>query len=156
MTRTQRGFTMIEILVVVAIIGILANIAVPLFMKTIKRARAASVVGDFLLIRQAVFEYHRDTGLYPPDYYPGGEPRQLKPYLEGRVRWNRTDLGVKYDWDNWVRADGRPKHRHTGVLYGISVTTDNVGLVETIPEIYNGDFKYTLGKNYTFVLSPIP
>jgi len=64
-------------------------------------------------------------------------------------------MDVKYDWENWVRANGTPKHRFTGVLYGMSITTTNMSLVDAIREIYDGPFHYTLGRNYTFVMTPI-
>ena len=153
----SRGFTLVELLIVIAILGILANIVIPVVMGQIRRAQAASIIEDFLIFRTALFEYYRDYSEFPRDYYPGREPKDLRDYLDGRIRWSQPQwqLNIKYDWDNWKRKDGRPKHKRTGVLYGFSVTTENEELIEAIKKTYSGPFWYTLGNNYTFVIEPI-
>ena len=155
MKSKQHGFSLVEVLVVVAIIGILSNIAIPNLMRAHRRAQATSVIGDFLLLRKAVFEYHRDHGVYPRDRNKWKADRELGPYIDDRVDWVRDDLGIEYDWENWVRKNGKPKHKRTGVLYGISLRTENVHLVEAISQIYDGEFKLTLKNRYTFVIEPL-
>lgn len=155
MKSSQQGFTLVELLVVVAIIGILANIAIPNTLRAMKRAQASSVIGDYLLIRQAVFEYHRDNGFYPRDRNKWRADRELGAYLDDRVDWTRDDLSVEYDWENWIRTNGRPKHKRTGVAYGISVRTENTALTEAINEIYDGEFKRTLRNRYTVVMASV-
>jgi prepilin-type N-terminal cleavage/methylation domain-containing protein len=49
----ERGFSLVEMLVVVAIIGILANIAYPVFAGQIRKARATAIVEDFLNVQRA-------------------------------------------------------------------------------------------------------
>jgi prepilin-type N-terminal cleavage/methylation domain-containing protein len=156
MRRREAGFTLLEILIVVAILGILLNIAVPGYIEAVNRSRAMSVVADFNNVRRAVSEYAVDKGEYPSDYWPGSMPPDLGPYLGNSVRWHREDLDVRYDWDNWVRWDGEPKHPATGVLHGFSLITQNDTLIKNIQRYYDGDFRNTLGRNYTFVITPIP
>lgn len=152
----RKGFTLIELMIVVLIIGILAAVAVPKYMDITKKAQAARVISDFRTILVAVEMCLSDTGEYPPDYYPGGVPYALRPYLADGFTFNlNPSMNVKYDWDNWV-IDGRPKHSFTGIMYGISVTTTDMALINAIDEIYQGAFKYSLGNNYTFVIQYIP
>ncbi len=56
------GFTLIEIMVVVAIIALLAAIAVPGFLRARKRAQATRVITDLRLIAGAVDQYALDHG----------------------------------------------------------------------------------------------
>ncbi|MEO6739593.1 MAG: prepilin-type N-terminal cleavage/methylation domain-containing protein [Chthoniobacteraceae bacterium] len=53
----RRAFTLVEIMIVVAIIALLAAIAVPNFMRSRKRAQAAQVLEDLRLIDSAVDQY---------------------------------------------------------------------------------------------------
>src|SRR5260370_24190449 len=53
----QKGFTLVEIMIVVAIIALLAAIAVPGFMRARKRSQASRILNDLRLIDSAVDQY---------------------------------------------------------------------------------------------------
>lgn len=53
----RAGFTLVEIMIVVAIIALLAAIAVPNFIRARKRAQAASILEDFRIIDHAIDQY---------------------------------------------------------------------------------------------------
>ncbi|MBI1388280.1 MAG: prepilin-type N-terminal cleavage/methylation domain-containing protein [bacterium] len=63
----KRAFTLIELLIVVAIIGILAAIAVPNFLNAQIRAKLARVQGDFKAYGTAIETYTLDSGAAPWD-----------------------------------------------------------------------------------------
>jgi general secretion pathway protein G len=63
--RNQGGFTLIEILVVVVILGILASIIVPKIMKRPEEARRTKAVIDIKAIETALNLYRLDNGVYP-------------------------------------------------------------------------------------------
>ena len=70
MKRTSKAFTLIELLIVVAIIGILAAIAVPNFLNAQMRAKLSRVQADFRTFGTSFKMYILDNNAYPPD--PGG------------------------------------------------------------------------------------
>ena len=63
--RGQGGFTLIEILVVVVILGILASIIVPKIMKRPEEARRTKAKIDIKAIETALNLYRLDNGVYP-------------------------------------------------------------------------------------------
>ena len=56
------GFTLVEIMIVVAIIALLAAIAVPGFLRARKRSQASRILNDLRLIDGAVDQYAIETG----------------------------------------------------------------------------------------------
>lgn len=62
----RKAFTLIELLIVVAIIGILAAIAVPNFLQAQLRAKISRVEGDLRAMKTAIECYRLDNAGYPP------------------------------------------------------------------------------------------
>ena len=66
MRRSARGFTLIEVLVVMVIITILAGISVATYQNSIVRAKEARLLSDLKLMREAIDAYHADKNKWPP------------------------------------------------------------------------------------------
>ena len=63
--RARRGFTLIELVVVIAILGILAGLAIPRFLDATATARGAKIVADLRTIDSAIVIYNAKTGSLP-------------------------------------------------------------------------------------------
>ena len=60
------GFTMIELMIVISIVGILATLAVPSYQGTLVRAREAALRQDLFTMRDVLDQHRADQGKYPP------------------------------------------------------------------------------------------
>jgi type IV pilus assembly protein PilA len=67
MTQKQQGFTLIELMIVVAIIGILAAVALPAYQDYTARAQASEAVSLTSGIKTGVAEFYQSEGGYPTD-----------------------------------------------------------------------------------------
>jgi prepilin-type N-terminal cleavage/methylation domain-containing protein len=68
----RSGFTLIELMIVVSIIGILSAIAIPRFAKLIAKSRESTTKGNLGAIRGALAIYYSETeGVYPMDDLSG-------------------------------------------------------------------------------------
>jgi prepilin-type N-terminal cleavage/methylation domain-containing protein len=61
LNKRRGGFTLVEIMIVVAIIALLAAIAVPGFLRARKRSQASRIINDLRLIDSAVDQYAIET-----------------------------------------------------------------------------------------------
>src|SRR5687768_13350738 len=65
-SKSVKGFTLIELMIVVAIIGILAAIAIPKFADLVTKSKESAVKGSLGSVRSAVSIYYSDTeGVFP-------------------------------------------------------------------------------------------
>ncbi|SOF00442.1 type II secretion system protein G (GspG) [Burkholderia sp. OK233] len=64
-TRRYRGFTLIELVVVMAIIGLLLTIALPRYMHSIERGKEQVRQQNVAVMRDAIDKYYGDNGQYP-------------------------------------------------------------------------------------------
>src|SRR2546423_10620785 len=60
--KKHAGFTLVEIMIVVAIIALLAAIAVPGFLRARKRSQATKILNDLRMIDSAIDQYAIETG----------------------------------------------------------------------------------------------
>jgi len=63
--KQRKGFTLIELMIVIAIIIILAAIAIPNYLRMTDRARRSRIAGDFTSVATALEAYSVDWGAYP-------------------------------------------------------------------------------------------
>lgn len=108
---TKRGaFTLIELLIVVAIIGILAAIAVPNFLNAQLRAKIAATYGDLKAISTAQETYYLDHNYYAPAFqlhhlttpvaYIPAVPQD--PFAPKWAKSLQGEAGAKVTWYRYV------------------------------------------------------
>jgi general secretion pathway protein G len=61
----QRGFTLLELMIVVTIVGILATLAEPAFQRTVVKAKEAALKQNLWTLRDVLDQYRADRGRYP-------------------------------------------------------------------------------------------
>jgi general secretion pathway protein G len=61
----NKGFTLVELLVVLAILALLLTLAVPRYFNGIERAKEATLRQDLTTLRESIDKFYADTGQYP-------------------------------------------------------------------------------------------
>lgn len=146
----RRGFTMVEVLVVVAVASILTRLAIPSVQEALLRARATEAVADLRVVEVAARQFNADTGLWPPEANPGEVPPELLPYLpEG---FSFAFEGYRLDWEHWILPQGLPSDPDADELVGVSLVTDRDDLGLAAAELLGPSGWYTVGDHYTRLL----
>jgi prepilin-type N-terminal cleavage/methylation domain-containing protein len=71
-SKNVKGFTLIELMIVVAIIGILAAVAIPKFAELVTKSKESATKGTLGAVRSAVSIYYGDNeGVYPSNLFTG-------------------------------------------------------------------------------------
>lgn len=88
----NKGFTLIEMLTVIAIIGILASIATPSFIRSVTRAKEASLRNSLFVLRDVIDQYYADHGNYPDSLEVLVEEKYIRsipkdPFTGSRETW---------------------------------------------------------------------
>jgi prepilin-type N-terminal cleavage/methylation domain-containing protein len=121
----SKGFTLTEMMIVVAIIALLAAIALPSFMRAREKARSAAFIGNLRAVRSAFEIYSIENHGYPPNSAAGVVPNGMSDYL-GSFPWTKaTPIGGKWNWDNNIN----------GYKAGVAVTS----ITADITQMYDID-----------------
>ncbi|MBN2544089.1 prepilin-type N-terminal cleavage/methylation domain-containing protein [bacterium] len=103
----RKGFTLIELMIVVVIIGILAAISIPMYNRAVDKAKYSR--GRIWLKRlyYAIETFYLEHGCYPADMWPDEAPPELFPkYLDEWPSSNGDPFESFFDYEAWRRSDG--------------------------------------------------
>lgn len=96
-SEKSSGFTLIEMLTVISIMGILMSIAIPSFQKRIIRAKEASLQNTLFVLRDVIDQYYADNGSYPENLDVLVEKRYVRsipldPFTNSSTTWILTTV----------------------------------------------------------------
>ena len=135
--RADRGFTMTELMVALAIIGVLAAIAIPTYLGFVSSTRAAQAVADIQAVRAAVYLYYGDVGRWPNESPAGFVPKGVSQNLPKNFAFSNKWYTI--DYDNWIGLQRQGKAPNgTTTAIGISVVSRDPKFLLRIQNLIKG------------------
>lgn len=153
MKARRAGFTLVEIMIAVAIIGLLAAIAIPNFRKARESARVTVVANDLRVFGDAFCQYCIIRGRYPVDTH-NTLPPGMEEYIS-QSSWEGDALGGQYNWEgpSWGEGGG---YNYAGIsLFEPTAPLETLQLLDkTIDDgdLSTGLFRLTPNSRYTYII----
>jgi prepilin-type N-terminal cleavage/methylation domain-containing protein len=146
--RRRRGFTFVELMVVMIVMSILATLGVLKYIDLKHRALSSSATADLQAVRLAAYSAWYEHSTWPGEAGAGTTPPGLVFYLPSGFTFSRPEYTL--DWDNFVPPGGGP----TGSMQlGVVVSSSNARLMKALQDNLGtkGPF-FVLGNTLTFVI----
>jgi prepilin-type N-terminal cleavage/methylation domain-containing protein len=148
----RRGFSFIELLVVLIFLGLLARLGIPRYSDMKRRATAAAILGDVHAIRVAAFTYYTEKQTWPPESGPGAVPSGLVDYLPANFSFTRVDR--EYDYEVWSLSTGTPGNPTQEYMIGVAVDlTDPELATRVLKTASRGYGPFAAGNKVTFFIT---
>jgi general secretion pathway protein G len=120
--RGAHGFTLLELMIVVSIVGILATLAVPSYQSSVVKAKEAALRQDLSTLRDVLDQHKADQGKYPPSLsalvgtgYLRGIPKD--PFTGATTTWQEISDPVEggvvdiFSGSEFMGTNGTPYNR---------------------------------------------
>lgn len=115
-TQSHRGFTLIEILVVLAIVALLLTLSLPRYFQSIDHSKESVLRENLRIVRETIDKYYGDTGRYPENLEELVEKKYLRalpadPITNSAASWatippDGTAEGAVYDIKSGAPGSG--------------------------------------------------
>jgi general secretion pathway protein G len=120
--RGTDGFTLLELMIVVSIVGILATIAAPTYQKSVVKAKEAVLRQDLFTLRDVLDQHRADQGKYPSSLQAlvgAGYLRAIPkdPFTNSETTWQEMTDSVEegvidvFSGSEFVGTNGTPYNR---------------------------------------------
>jgi general secretion pathway protein G len=117
----KKGYTLLELMIVVAIVGILVTLAIPTFQQSAMKAKEAALKQNLFTMRSVLDQFYADRGDYPESLESLVEEKYLRaipidPFTKSSTTWNEI-------YEEQEEGDDSP----AGV-YDVKSGSDGLGL----------------------------
>jgi prepilin-type N-terminal cleavage/methylation domain-containing protein len=152
--RRDSGFTLVEMMIVVAIIALLAAIAVPAFLRARQRSQNTKFINALRVASDALTLYAMENGgRYPADVNRGVVPEGMASYLDQSFDWTAvTPIGGRWDWDF-----NRPGAKAALSVVGSAATAERMMEIDAMwddGDLNTGRFREIEGDRYADIVEP--
>jgi len=110
--KTFRGFTLIEVLIVIAILGTLSGIAIPAYKNYIEKARIVTAIAEISILQKEIAEYETKNNILPNTLNDIGRGTLLDPW------------GNPYQYLNFANVSGMGQMRKDRFLVPLNSDYD--------------------------------
>ena len=148
--RSRPGFTFVELMISMIIVGCLSAVAVPKYIDLKRRANTTKVIGDFQAVRVAVMSFYADSSYFPQESGPGEVPPNMGKYLPLGFQFQR--VGWQLDYENWDLGQSQG-FSSAGALIGVTIICDDPALGETTSRLLGNVPQVSFSPSVTFMVS---
>lgn len=142
--RKQNGFSLIEILIALAIVGILSSFAVPSYNNYVLRAKVTEAAELNAMVRLAMIQYHKKHGKFVDNYGSLGKRNKVIG-LEDSSKYESGVITKMWVGSKGVRGkDSTSSHIAIILDSSLELSSGNSMLLSTI-EYVNGSYQFICG-----------
>ncbi|HEY7482263.1 MAG TPA: prepilin-type N-terminal cleavage/methylation domain-containing protein [Gemmatimonadales bacterium] len=146
--RRRRGFTFVEILIVIIVLSILSTLALLKYIDLKHKALSASATADLQAVRLAAYSAWYEHGAWPGEVGAGTVPPGMVSYLPTGFTFSKPEYTL--DWENFVPPSGGPSG---GMQLGVVLSSGNSRLMKTLQDNLGSKAPFfVVGGTLTFVI----
>lgn len=148
-SRSVRGFSLIELMVVLTIMSVLVRISIPAAASYRRHAVTVQAMNDFNVVRSAAYAQLDAMGEFPSESAPGVVPSGTAKFLPRGFTFRRPQYEL--DWDHVTLTDSSGSAGYVTML--TVVTADSLLGHSLIGRLGGATPHWSVGQAHTFVIA---